>query len=159
MHLGTFPNGIVFATFVMARQNYPFENMSVPDAEALFADARATAPEAAAIEGAWDGHLITLKTPDTSLLNQVSPVLFHASFHGGSASCSAAGVKFARGLNLSELRLLGPKTLLGKWTGWTRRWRRAGGHDLFRPERARAKFSPPSSGLLKTKSYANEKAG
>jgi hypothetical protein len=116
MHLGTFPNGIVFATFVMARQNYPFEFMSAPDADALFADARALAPDAAAIEGAWDGHLITLKTPDTSLLNQVSPVLFHAAFHAGAASCSAAGVTFARGLNLNELRLLGPKTLLGRWT-------------------------------------------
>jgi hypothetical protein len=115
MHLGTFPNGVMFATFVMARNNYPFEFMAVPDAEVLFADGRVKAPDAAAIEGAWDGHLILLKTP--SLLNQVSPVLFHASFHAGSASCSAAGVTFARGLNLSELRLLGPKTLLGKWTG------------------------------------------
>ncbi len=117
MHLGTFPNGIVFATFVMARQNYPFENMSVPDADALFADASVAAPGAADVEGNWDGHLITLKTPDTSLANQVSPVLFHAAFHGGSAQCSAAGVQFARGLNASELRLLDPKTLLGKWTG------------------------------------------
>jgi cholesterol oxidase len=117
MHLGTFPNGIVFSTFVMARQNYPFEFMSAPDADALFSDARATVPDAAAIEGDWDGHLITLQTPDTSLLNQVSPALFHASFHAGSASCSAAGVTFARGLNLGELRLLGPKTLLGRWTG------------------------------------------
>ena len=117
MHLGTFPNGIVFSVFVMARNNYPFEFMSVPDAEALFADARVSAPDAAAIEGAWEGHLILLKTPQTSLLNQVSPVLFQASFHAGSASCSAAGVKFGHGPNLSELRLLGPKTLLGKWTG------------------------------------------
>jgi hypothetical protein len=117
MHLGTFPNGIVFSVFVMARNNYPFEFMSAPDAEALFADARMAAPDAVAIEGAWDGRLILLKTPQTSLLNQVSPVLFQASFHAGSASCSAAGVKFGRGPNLSELRLLGPKTLLGKWTG------------------------------------------
>jgi hypothetical protein len=117
MHLGTFPNGIVFSTFVMARQNYPFEHMSAPDAEALFADARAAVAGAAAMEGDWDGHLITLKTPDTSLLNQVSPVLFHASFRAGLAKCSAAGVEFTRGLNAGELRLLGPKTLLGKWTG------------------------------------------
>jgi hypothetical protein len=117
MHLGTFPNGIVFATFVMARQNYPFENMSVPDADALFADATVTAPGAADVEGDWDGHLIMLKTPDTSLANQVSPVLFHATFHDGSAQCSAAGVQFGRGLDANELRLLGPTTLLGKWTG------------------------------------------
>ena len=38
---------------------------------------------AAAIEGDWDGHLITLKTPDTSLLNQASPVLFHADVPQG----------------------------------------------------------------------------
>ncbi len=117
MHLGTFPNGIVFATFVMARQNYPFENMSAPDAEALLADARVAPPDAAAIEGDWDGHLIALKTPDSSLLNQVSPVLFHASFHAGSAKCSAAGVDFARTPNPDELRLLSPTTLLGRWTG------------------------------------------
>jgi hypothetical protein len=115
MHLGTFPNGIMFSMFVMARNNYPFEFMSAPDAEAVFADARVKAPDAAAIEGDWDGHLILVKTP--SLLNQVSPVLFKASFRGGAASCSAAGVSFARGQNLSELRLLDPKTLLGKWTG------------------------------------------
>ena len=56
MHLGTFPDGIEFATFVMARQNYPFENMSVPDADALFNDTRATVPTADAIAGDWDGH-------------------------------------------------------------------------------------------------------
>ncbi|MEO8371286.1 MAG: GMC family oxidoreductase, partial [Candidatus Solibacter sp.] len=90
MHLGTFPNGIVFSTFVMARQNYPFENMSAPDAEGLLKDPRATAPSAADVEGAWDGHLISLKTPDSSLLNQVSPVLFHAKFQGGQAAYTAA---------------------------------------------------------------------
>jgi hypothetical protein len=110
MHVGTFPNGLVFASFVMARQNYPFENMSAPDAEMLFADARAVVPAAAAMEGEWDGHLITLTTPDSSLLNQVSPVPFHASFHAGSATCSVPGIRF----DAAGLRLLGPTTLLGK---------------------------------------------
>ena len=117
MHLGTFPNGIVFSTFVMARQNYPFENMSVPDAEVLMKDARAVPPSAAEVEGEWDGHLISLKTPDTSLLNQVSPVLFHVKQTGGQATCSAAGVEFSRPFDAKELRKLGPNTLLGKWTG------------------------------------------
>ena len=117
MHLGKFPNGIEFSTFVMARQNYPFENMSAPDAEALLKDSRADGSSGGGCGRRWDGHLISLKTPDTSLLNQVSPVLFQATFQGGQAKCSAAGVQFGAGFNASELRLLGPKTLLGKWTG------------------------------------------
>src|SRR5205823_229541 len=36
MHLGEFPHGVEFATFVMARNNYPFEKMSVPDHQAIF---------------------------------------------------------------------------------------------------------------------------
>jgi len=116
MHLGTFPNGIVFSTFVMARQNYPFENMSAPDAEALLKDPRATVPSAADVEGGWAGRLISLKTPNSSLLNQVSPVLFHAKFQGGQASYTTAGLQFTRAFNAAEFRKLGPKTLLGKWT-------------------------------------------
>ena len=106
-----------FATFVMARHNYPFENMSVPDAEALFADARVKAPGAADVECEWNGHLILLETPDTSLLNQVSPVLFHATWKAGAAKCLAAGLEFGRGFQASELRLLGATTLLGRWAG------------------------------------------
>src|SRR5690606_25436223 len=44
MHLGDFPNGIEFATFVMERHNYPFENMSVPDHHAIFSDSRTRVP-------------------------------------------------------------------------------------------------------------------
>src|SRR5205807_7125363 len=124
MHLGTFPGGIDFATFVMARQNYPFENMSIPDHQALFADARATAPSPAGLEGHWDGRLIFLTTPDTSLLNQVSPVLFQVSFHTENAKteaqCKAGPVEFAHVCDpaaiASEMRLLDGGTLLGKWT-------------------------------------------
>jgi len=90
--------------------------MSAPDAESLLKDARATSPTSTDVEGGWDGHLISLKTPDSSLLNQVSPVLFHAKFQGGQAQYTAAGLQFARAFNAGEFRKLGPKTLLGKWT-------------------------------------------
>ncbi len=73
MHLGTFPDGMEFATFVMARQNYPFENMSVPDAEALFADAHTAAPAADAIAGNWDGHLITIADPGYQSVESSKP--------------------------------------------------------------------------------------
>ena len=116
MHLGEFPNGIVFATFVMARQNYPFTNMSVPDADALFKDSRATAPTSNDVEGEWEGRAIALRTPDTSLANQVAPVLFHAKFQGGAAKCAASGLQFTRAFDASGLRKLAPDTLLGRWT-------------------------------------------
>ena len=92
MHLGTFPNGLEFATFVMARQNYPFENMSIPDHDAIFADPRAVVPQSGQIEGEWAGHLIFVATPDSTLLNQVSPVLFHAAFHAGAGKFQLGGI-------------------------------------------------------------------
>jgi cholesterol oxidase len=121
MHLGTFPDGIEFATFVMARQNYPFENMSVEDADALFGDARATVPTTDGIAGDWNGHLILVPAADTTLLNQVSPVLFHASFQTAAgkttAQCKAGETAFTCGPDPASMRMLGTGTLLGKWAG------------------------------------------
>jgi cholesterol oxidase len=111
MHLGTFPNGLEFATFVMARQNYPFENMSIPDHDAIFADPRAVTPQPGEIEGEWDGHLIFVATPDSTLLNQVNPVLFHAAFRGGAARFRIGGVETPL---QCDLRLAGSTTLLGR---------------------------------------------
>jgi hypothetical protein len=44
MHLGDFPNGVEFASFVMERHNYPFEKMSIADHHAIFADPRTRVP-------------------------------------------------------------------------------------------------------------------
>jgi hypothetical protein len=121
MHLGTYPNGIEFAPFVMARHNYPFENMSVPDHEALFAAARATVPSPDELQGSWEGHLVFLTTPDVSLVNQVSPVLFRVGFDspGGklAAVCRAGSdPESSRAPDAAaELRLIDFGTLLGKW--------------------------------------------
>ena len=45
MHLGKFPLGMEVATFVLARHNYPFLNMSIPDHEMLWDDPHAGLPE------------------------------------------------------------------------------------------------------------------
>jgi cholesterol oxidase len=111
MHLGTFPNGLEFATFVMARQNYPFENMSIPDHDLVFTDARAVVPQPGQVEGEWDGHLVFVATPETTLLNQVSPVLFHASFRSGAAIFKLGGIETPL---QCDLRLAGDTTLLGR---------------------------------------------
>jgi len=124
MHLGTFPNGIEFATFVMTRQSYPFENMSVPDAEALFQDARATPPPAGGISGDWDGRLIRLRTPDTTLMNQETPVPCRVSFQSANGKttgrCTSAGMDFTFTADAASVRMLGAKALLAKLTGTPR---------------------------------------
>jgi len=105
----------------MARHNYPFENMSVADHEALFAAARATVPAGDELQGQWEGHLVHLTTPDTSLLNQVSPVLFRVRFDSAAGQLAAvcragSGTESVRVPDAAaELRLIDYGTLLGKW--------------------------------------------
>ena len=132
MHLGAFPNGVEFATFVMARQNYPFENMSVEDHDAVFAGPNTSVPSPAQLEGAWQGRLIFLNTPDTSLLNQVSPVILEGSFQSRGAQADAryrigllsreaaaeatadlVMVRDATGLQ-AEIRMIDAETLIGR---------------------------------------------
>ena len=131
MHLGAFPNGVEVATFVMARHNYPFENMSVEDHRLIFSDPRTSAPTAAQLEGRWDGHLIFVSDPNATLLNQVSPALFQVSFDTGAqhAQCrfglvsSESRVDYAGDLTRvvdsasmgTELRMIDAGTLIGKW--------------------------------------------
>jgi cholesterol oxidase len=131
MHLGTFPTGMEFATFVMARNNYPFENMSVEDHRLIFADQRTWAPSAAELEGQWNGHLIFVANPNATLLNQVSPVLFHVSFDasgqqaqyrfGRAAAESRIDYSsvFSRALDWTsgktEIRMIDSGTMIGKW--------------------------------------------
>ena len=46
-----------------------------------------------------------------------SSVLFHAKFGGGQAKCKAGAIEFSCAPEAGSMRMLGPKTLLGKWTG------------------------------------------
>jgi hypothetical protein len=89
MHLGTFPDGLEFATFVMSRNNYPFENMSIEDHQAIFDDTRNNVPNPSDLAGTWSGHLVLLPTTDNSLLNQVSPVAFRVSFQAQDGRTTA----------------------------------------------------------------------
>lgn len=80
MHLGTFPRGLVFASFVMARNNYPFEKMAAPDHDQIFTGDHARAPSAADIAGAWRGYLVLHKHPETALHNQFNPPVMRVTF-------------------------------------------------------------------------------
>lgn len=124
MHLGTFPTGVEVATFVLARHNYPFVNMSIPDHESFWDHARAAVPSPEElVRSRWEGHLILLRTPDISLLNQWSPVLFRAGFQLREghlvADCHAGTFPFLRDMNSAtlgeEMRMIGADTLLARW--------------------------------------------
>jgi choline dehydrogenase-like flavoprotein len=133
MHLGQFPTGREFATFVMARNNYPFEKMSVPDHQIIFYGDHVHVPSPAEIAGQWKGSLIFLPRPDTSLLNQLNPVLFRLTF-----TPTAQGVEgryrfgllsgkmqvqftdeFVELLDFTsfhdEIRMVDSTTMIGKW--------------------------------------------
>jgi hypothetical protein len=133
MHLGEFPHGLEFATFVMARHNYPFENMSVPDHQAIFHGDHVRVPSPSEITGAWEGHLIFLTRPDVSLLNQFNPVAFHLRFVPTRTGVEArfrfglmSGQKeveltdeFVRLIDSTrfqdEIRMIDDGTMIGQW--------------------------------------------
>jgi hypothetical protein len=133
MHLGDFPNGVEFATFVMERHNYPFEKMSIPDHHAIFGDARTRAPKPEELPGDWHGHLVLLPRPNTSLRNQVNPVLFRIRFEPDGDSVKASfrfglisigsevefSDEYLKITNITsfhdEIRVIGDDMLIGKW--------------------------------------------
>ena len=133
MHLGDFPNGVEFSTFVMERNNYPFEKMSIADHRQIFAHPRATVPGAQQIEGEWDGYLVFLNRPNTSLLNRANPVLFRLSFKRSGEQVEGkyrfgllqGGMQvdftdeFVRLTDFTplhdEIRMTGSDTMVGKW--------------------------------------------
>lgn len=129
MHLGRFPDGLDFATFVMTRNNYPFEKMAVPDHDDLFDGDRTHPPTIDEAAGVWQAHVVFLKEPDLALHNQFNPPLFRVAFNGaGPARLFWGPVSLTRdvtvepsGIRLTgsdgvhhELRALGPETLLGR---------------------------------------------
>jgi hypothetical protein len=89
MHLGNFPNGMEFSTFVMARHNYPFEKMSVEDHRLIWSNAKARVPSREQLSGEWAGTLLLLEHPNSSLLNQANPTLFSFSFRKNGANWEA----------------------------------------------------------------------
>lgn len=133
MHLGDFPDGIEFATFVMARNNYPFEKMSVDDHQLLFRDPHTKVPTAGQLTETWTGNLIFVEHPNSTILNQFNPVTFQLAFAAQGTQLQArykfglittgAQVEmtpeFVRLSDFSafqaEIRMIDDSTLMGKW--------------------------------------------
>jgi hypothetical protein len=132
MHLGSFPRGREFATFVLARNNYPFEKMAVPDHDAIFGGDRVRVPAVPELEGSWTGYLVFLRHPETALHNQFNPPLLRFDF---TPAGTTPGVRMQFALASSnrsvrldadcvrlvgdastteELRQIDPETLVGR---------------------------------------------
>jgi hypothetical protein len=125
MHLGEFPNGIEFATFVMARHNYPFEKMSLDDHRLLFSHPRVHPPSPAELAGEWAGALVFLRDANLSLLNQANPVVLQMNLR--EAGESVVGTyRIGAGPALSHtwdarmladnFRRVDETTTIGRWT-------------------------------------------
>jgi hypothetical protein len=95
MHLGRFPSGIEFATWVGARNNFPLENMSVLDHDAIFSSRDVRVPTEREVEGLWQGYKVWVKSPDDSLHNQFNLQTFRVEFKV-SAGLLSAHFRFAK---------------------------------------------------------------
>jgi cholesterol oxidase len=133
MHLGDFPNGLEFATFVLARNNYTFEKMSVDDHRLLFLDPHTSVPNASQLQGLWNGNLIFVVHPNSTLLNQLNPVVFQLTFAIQGTQLQARykfGLitgesqvemtpEFVRLSDFTsfrdEIRMIDDETMIGKW--------------------------------------------
>lgn len=130
MHVGRFPDGFEFATFVMARNNYPFAKMAVPDHDAIMGGPRARVPTSTELTGSWKGHLVFLRRPELALHNQFNPPVLRFDFagNGGTARvrigplASQTHVQFdpdcvrltSSAASREELRMLDTDTLIGR---------------------------------------------
>ncbi|MBL8230560.1 MAG: GMC family oxidoreductase [Bryobacterales bacterium] len=117
MHLGEFPDGIEFATFVMERHNYPFELMSREDYRLLASDAFTRVPTAAEAAGEWTGRLISLAHPNLSLMRKPNPVRMEGAIDGNGAARFRLGglAEPWSGGPISGLRLVDADMLIGRW--------------------------------------------
>jgi cholesterol oxidase len=116
MHIGDFPNGIEFSTFVMERYSYPFELMSIEDYHLLATSTQSSTATPAQSAGKWRGNFIFLEHPNVALLNYPRPPEVALTFDAGSGM----SVQLQDGTKLNagaprDMRLVGSDVLIGKW--------------------------------------------
>jgi cholesterol oxidase len=116
MHLGHFPNGVEFATFVMERYSYGFEFMSIDDYRLLFAGSQPPTPPQLA--GQWSGNFIFLEHPNVALLSYPQPPAVQLTFLSNTLTIQLSdGTKVNAGAPpLEDTRMVGTDSVIGKWT-------------------------------------------
>jgi membrane glycosyltransferase len=107
--------------------------MSGEDHQLLFADSHTSVPTAALLQGQWNGNLIFVEHPNSTILNQLNPVVFQLAFATQGTQLQArykfglisTGAQvamtpeFARLSDVTafqgEIRMIDTDTLIGKW--------------------------------------------
>ena len=116
MHLGDFPNGIEFATFVLERYSYGFEYMSMDDYHLLLGNSQPAT--GAQLAGEWNGNFIFLDHPNVALLSYPNPPAVPLTFTSNTGLTlrlpNGTMVKAAT-TSLQDLRLVSADTVIGKW--------------------------------------------
>ena len=117
-HLGRFPRGVRAGTFLLARNSYPFDKMSVPDHNAIFDAPDTATPTLVDLRGAWRGTRVFIRRPDIALGNQFNPSLGSVTMESGTDRQTPRVTARARltrlGFDQSQLRMAGPATLLAR---------------------------------------------
>jgi hypothetical protein len=110
MHLGE------FATFLMARQNYPYEKMTTDDHRMLMTHPQTRPPSSDELQGNWNGTLVFLPAQNLSLFNQVNPEVFEAAFRESDTVWRFRGGMEIEGAGTPEFRRVDQNTVIGCWT-------------------------------------------
>jgi hypothetical protein len=116
MHLGDFPSGIEFATFVLERYSYGFEYMSMDDYYLLRGNSQPAT--AAQLAGKWTGNFIFLDHPNIALLSYPRPPAVPLTFTSNSGltmKLPDGTIASAATTVLEDMQLVSPDTVIGKW--------------------------------------------
>lgn len=119
MHLGEFPNGVEFATFVMERYSYSLQDMSIEDHQMLLGRTDFPRPSPGQVTGEWTGNFIVVEHPNTALLDHPERLPVRLTWRPNAPLRMELGngMKWdiTADLSAQELRMLGQDTVIGKW--------------------------------------------
>lgn len=119
MHLGAFPNGVEFATFVMERYSYSFQDMSIEDYQMLFAKPDLSSPTLEQLSSNWSGNFIWLEHPNVLLLRHPRhlrmSVTLTQDLRFKSELDNQPELNINGELSLRNMRTVDPSTIIGRW--------------------------------------------
>ena len=112
MHLGEFPNGLVFAPFAMTRHNYPLKHMSIEDHRVLFDHEDARTP--ANLSGQYSGYVVDQANPHIAAGTALLPKKVEVAIRESKASVKLDATDIETAIDAEALRELPDQTLLAR---------------------------------------------
>lgn len=119
MHLGEFPNGLEFSTFVLERYSYGFRYMSMDDYQLLRSLPESASVTESQVIGQWSGTFIVLEHPNVSLLTYPQPPKVDLTVTNPSSIKVVLGNTVTLNIpdspTLQDMRFIGNDTIIGRW--------------------------------------------